>query len=137
MKEKSNFEEWLDKINKEEGSEYSIYDADPVLAERYKNQCLKELNGLILSFRMKIRDEGMYSPYVDTEGFLKEYDEFFGITKERHGYKTKALYPLTPDQCIQRYNAEHTDSQIFTRELTKEEEIMYNILVKKLEEYGK
>ena len=78
---------------------------------------IRKLEGLILSFRMKIRDEGMYSSYTDNEEFLKEYDEFFGITKERH---VKALYPLTPDQCIQRYNAEHTDSQIFTRELTKE-----------------
>jgi len=98
---------------------------------------IRKLEGLILSFRMKIKEEWMEMPYKYNEEFLKEYDEFFGIVKERHGYKTEVLYPLTPKQCMERYNAEHTDSQIFTRELSKEEQIMYDIIVKKIEEYGK
>ena len=81
MKENSNFENWMDRINKEEGSEYSIYDADPILVERYKNYCTKELQCLIFGFRNKIKSDWMEMPYRYNEDFLKEFDNHFNIEK--------------------------------------------------------
>lgn len=40
---------------------------------------IRRLEALILSFRMKIKTDWM------NEDLLKEYDEFFNITIQRHG----------------------------------------------------
>lgn len=87
---------------------------------------IRRLEGLILSFRMKIKEEWNNMPYKYNGEFLNGYDKHFGIVRERHGDISKESYSLTPAK------AERTDYQVSEKKkLTKEEKIMYDIIVKK------
>lgn len=51
----NNVQDWLNKINLEEDSEYTLYDINPILMERYANYKSKEYQKSILTFRSKLQ----------------------------------------------------------------------------------
>ena len=80
----NNIQNWLNMINDQEGSEYTLYDCNPVLIERYKNFCTKELEALILGFRQKVNDINSNIEYeMFCEDFINNYDKYFNIKTNR------------------------------------------------------
>lgn len=77
MANKLDFKKWLDMVNEIEGSEFSLYDCNPILAERYANYKTREIFGLLFEFRNKILLNGGISDF----SILRKFDEHFKIEK--------------------------------------------------------
>jgi len=70
--------EWLYYINEKEGSEFTIYDCDDLIMERYANYRTMLLQSKILEFKVKL-------PLYTFLTIQDKYDEHFNITIERNG----------------------------------------------------
>lgn len=75
--------DWINYINETEDSQYSIYDSNIVLMERYANYKTKELYSKIVEFRngllacaLQETKEGEEAEY-----WLKLFDKHFNIEK--------------------------------------------------------
>lgn len=70
--------EWLNYINEKEEREFSIYDCDDIIMERYANYRTMVLQAKILEFRVKL-------PLYTFLTIQDNYDKHFNITTERNG----------------------------------------------------
>ena len=70
--------EWLSYINEKKGSEFTIYDCDDLIMERYANYRTMLLQAKILEFRVKL-------PLYTFLTIQDNYDEHFNITTEKNG----------------------------------------------------
>ena len=70
--------EWLCYINEKEGSEYTVYDCDDIIMERYANYKTMMLQAKILEFRLKL-------PLYTFLTIQDNYDKYFNITTKTNG----------------------------------------------------
>lgn len=69
---------WLNYINKKEGSEFSIYDCNELIMERYANYRTMQLQAKILDFKVKL-------PLYTFLTIQNEYNKHFNITTTTNG----------------------------------------------------
>lgn len=71
-------EQWVDEYNEDNDSQYSAYDCNYLMMERYSNYKNRILEGKILQFRQTVKNT--IQPIQ-----VEEYDEYFGIQIAREG----------------------------------------------------
>lgn len=86
--------EWLCYINEKEGSEYTVYDCDDIIMERYANYKTMMLQVKIFEFRrdiiedLNIDEGGLVTIYKGIDNnltLLDAYNKHFNITTKTNG----------------------------------------------------